>query len=1344
MSNIFIQNPPRVAILNLEDMSVRHTLVFLGDVPANIYLAAEGWSKSPSKTTGAPLREYYGSDFAEKLGAARLDTKTQPRKVAKDGGEELDFDMDLDSIERALEQTTTQPAIAVAKLTDVELKAEQFKTSVSYPREIHIFPEDTMASVKEKIQLATRIPTYRQHLFYEAPHYTTTYNIFLNAIYDTDLRNIHGDATTHIFGIPIDKYLYDSRGSVQVNALDTFNLATDALGTTMFVGDIADYFEPRAIQLRTSLRDTYSMDILYWGFVVKFWPQITRDVLGEFIASEGELANKYPVLVKSSQVLSSKYAAEKKVIINKYRNYGDADVLTESGKVQIAITQASVFTPNTYTPVNIRNLFDLLPTSQDVPEIRAYIMIERKSYELRKRHRSATEDIIFPAGIVKTGVIMAIATKLEYADALSSYMFFNVLPSGAYICRIRFPSILEYDFTDTLETIIRLSRPSIAQINKLSGSVFLKGGNIPNISVETAVYKNISMYLYWKRTMSIQSFQAMKGFWDPYITAGIIARRLIQGVDRFEFNFIKGMFEYDRTAISRILAASGKAELKNQYMWQIDPAIHARWMSVYGYRAAKMVHRLGDVRFEISNIHEREFRLFYDYVLSYILTVQASKEQIFTSHKKMSKIHALRDLDPKLYDFSKLGSKHIYSRFCQREHQPRVWSPEEYARRLSGLSGKEKELAVALTTKYWNFTTEAPAYYDCPNKKYPHLNFMLGYHPRNYCVPCCNKLKKKESKTAEHCLSKHVLTREIKADALGLRHVMKAGKFLLPGRISHIPSDTLGRLFATSARASEHYVLGVPQDLPGLRHSGMLFCIGVFADMSVDLLYEGLKKYISTSNIHSLAGGKASDYFVDIPAVLSGLDTIRKPAANNEYAKDAWTIIFQEFAVEVLGIYVVTYSEETKTLKMQDEVSRNYANSMKEVSFGVAVEQGKAVFPMVSLNRAEFHQSGIIVSRVYPGDTSDVGSSISRALEWAVRLRPKKFTSRDIPRGKYTVAGRLMSLSHKIYGVILKAPSNSHVFAAIPFEGLTSFNDAPIIQLDAALESPGNFTGEALLEYFKDTNQTPLEVWDTAGSEWLIAQCDSGLHWFQRTPTVKWDCPTKNISFDPRVVNNRIIAQTPPVKDNLDTRANYATYTNYLYQLFVKAFVNYVSAEKNHAFRKQLNEVILSSKFSRGTKEFKDKIYKMLHRDDYAKIVEKISDMIVAGTFTPKKLVAAISKTNYLFDQTTINEIIALPREEATVRIRKMANEFAVVGRVPEGAEFPNIYVACEYDEKQMFCEGKKLICDRPLEELSDLLVGDLLNPLMRKYIFEVAVSHVDYFKFIVRNSETLTIIQNT
>ena len=91
------------------------------------------------------------------------------------------------------------------------------------------------------------------------------------------------------------------------------------------------------------------------------------------------------------------------------------------------------------------------------------------------------------------------------------------------------------------------------------------------------------------------------------------------------------------------------------------------------------------------------------------------------------------------YDIKRYNRKaKVYSVLCQSDRQPILYTEEEH--KLLPSSRKK-------TTKYWNFTYNKPAYYECPNKKYPHLSFKVGKHPKTFAYHVVRNQKSQDLKS---------------------------------------------------------------------------------------------------------------------------------------------------------------------------------------------------------------------------------------------------------------------------------------------------------------------------------------------------------------------------------------------------------------------------------------------------------------------------------------------------------------------------------------------------------------------------------------------------------------------
>ena len=193
-------------------------------------------------------------------------------------------------------------------------------------------------------------------------------------------------------------------------------------------------------------------------------------------------------------------------------------------------------------------------------------------------------------------------------------------------------------------------------------------------------------------------------------------------------------------------------------------------------------------------------------------------------------LRALQEGDPKLFDLRKYDSgATVYSVLCQNPRPPSAYSPAEVA----AMPAKRRDGLV----RYWNFTEDRPAYYECPNPNFPHLSFLEGRHPLGYCLPCCQKTEahpgSRREKINQHCLSAYAAAPDDDGpdgeedDKLGAlmaddeligssRHTLSYGKRIRPGRLATVNALTTELMSAHVSTDDEVAdgalrLLGVPQ-----------------------------------------------------------------------------------------------------------------------------------------------------------------------------------------------------------------------------------------------------------------------------------------------------------------------------------------------------------------------------------------------------------------------------------------------------------------------------------------------------------------------------------------------------
>lgn len=559
-------------------------------------------------------------------------------------------------------------------------------------------------------------------------------------------------------------------------------------------------------------------------------------------------------------------------------------------------------------------------------------------------------------------------------------------------------------------------------------------------------------------------------------------------------------------------------------------------------------------------------------------------------------------------------------------------------------------------------------------------------------------------------------------------------------RLAHIPAETLGRILGDAPGGTNYYVMGVEQSMPGASHAGMFYSVAAILELSIAELFKQLVDYLSSREILEIVAGTPADFYQNTIELIAAITSIRKipgviPLAVQKIFED----ILAEFAADTRNIYVFVFDASTNHLTIPGILSgglRRVDNSRK---YALVSRRDSGVNPIINADVSEYFRlhSSIAYRSFSRGHPASQG--IELVLGQVLAKDTKLFFSGNIP-GEYTSTHILLGITHRVYATILSRGDKEFIYAAIPFEDSKIFSNVPVISSDDVFRDAEKYPWELLNEYLTKTDQEILGLWTIFDDKWAAAVTPAGPHWFG----VKNGLPVipgvqiKKLDYDPREINKTIMSADSP-KDKSDELAARAFYNNYLYRLFVGEFIRSLDNERDHETRIKIYDLIAQANFSRGLVIFKEKLQQLIPAEDFSKIVSQISELILAGTFSKKRLRAALENTAYTFDRLLFKQLEQLTHAEATIKIRETAKNFAVNGQIGTG-EFPNIYLGCSDNAAQIYCKDSKLICERPVEELADLLAGDLASPLMRRYILESATPYVNFFKFQEHLDELISI----
>jgi hypothetical protein len=747
--------------------------------------------------------------------------------------------------------------------------------------DITVFPEDTIFDLRLKLCAAAGVPLWRAHLFYyvgvDSGGATTSegpvlpYRVTLDGVpVPIDWRALGAPTgTRQVAGVAVDLTMEARHDGLRVEALDTFTLLAPLAAqspmrvTRAYYVDLAALPFDRAA-LGVALRDRYQFDLLYYSAIVKYWPQLSPDAaaraLGALAGSgdAGAIAETYPALAPDATALLARFAAER-ALGGAARAWRPA---ATRGRSAVAVTAASLRVAPAAARVRVatRNVFDWVATGAGAGAVlAARTRFDGPTGPLTASKRHSASFIGAAAVAVDTFIgrltrryatAFALARTARDASAATQIATLTVGPDGRYDVAAEWREDDRVSFEDIHSELAQVTAPVLKTINRMGAAAFPIGGELASgIGTKTSgALGQITASVFWPHALSAAAFRDLKASFREYEVAGAIGIRGLQLSGTFQFAFRRGIVAYDRRQIG--------ADTTNQYSWLTDADAAARWATMFGGRTVRIIHRATDLQVEIARADSlAEFNLIVGYLFAHLDEVGRAAKTVSVSapapsSKAIRRLRRLQERDPQLFDLKRHAPEStVYSVICQAGRQPHVYDAAEAAtlapRRREGL------------TKYWNYTTKEPAFYECPNPHYAHLSFRAGVHPLGYCLPCCKKSRaavgSRAAATNRECLklggpnknadvsanvSANVsadvsadVSANVSADAdtdAGARHVLAYGKVLAPGRLGALPRILSEGLFLGilgGASKTSCMIIGIEQEAPAVPNAGFAFAL---------------------------------------------------------------------------------------------------------------------------------------------------------------------------------------------------------------------------------------------------------------------------------------------------------------------------------------------------------------------------------------------------------------------------------------------------------------------------------------------------------------------------------------
>jgi hypothetical protein len=988
--NTFLNNPLKIIHYDLINKDIKKVYTLLGNIPKAVKNAV----MNPKGGNIKVLEKFYGKRWKTVLGQNIIT-----------GGEE-ETDISFEDVDISFEDIDL--TIPVKEKEVVKVPSET-KNKIEYV-DLGVFPEDSWADLRDIVYTITDISPYRQHLFYSD-------KIKIRIPYQVSLDNspVFIDITNNkifpdvILDIHVDKLMEDLKETILIENFEPFKLLGNFIYAdhTIYLVDFNDVIMSKSPHFAKILEDEIQFNLLYYGFVIKYWPIISPTIFKKILLEEPLPEYLFPHAIKL------KIQKQRELIDSTYS--GINSILRQDNKLfNISIIEATVNVSNNIR-INLRNLFDKLKTDKFMP----VVQFKYKDKYIEKRHVYWGRDLKIPIVYTATDYVLVVLEKCRV-------VFYA---SGKYNINFKWKEDYNINFADAIKLSKISVEPLLKNIEKLGRLVL---NILPNQFLirpdKTSHLTNITAIINWNKIVNTTTFNAFKNLWkQEYESCNIISTKFIGQMFIFAFYFKKGLISFTPHEIIRIFGESNI----NQFDYISNPELEAKFNYIFRGRLIKIHHKIINIKIEISNVQSEEFNIIRNYLLVFLHNNmrEVKSEQLAKISSTDKKLHLLLERDPELFDLKRHDPKSkLYTVLCQQPKQPIIYTEEEY----KSMSKKDQEGII----KYHNFTFDSPAYYKCPSGKYPYLSFRNDVHPLNYCLPCCKKKKlipgSKKEKVYNLCLNHHIVHEDmVEKEDIPITHVLEYKKLLNVGRQSLIPGGIISDLLFSTIEDSNtsYHLVGVPQHGYSVDNLGILFSIAKILDMSAQDLLNYWADNVNYDVFKLIGNLDLITNIKDFKYNLRNLITADKPT--EDILLVDWDNVFIELAgyVSNINIAVVHHRENKFSLKS------NY--KFQEYDMGIIITHEDS-YPLALVDKNISLPDNIITLRFILSNplNSLISGLVKNKIEQYSSHLPNITLLKDFIKknSKYNFDTFLTNNQNVIYGVILAVSPNNKVYVPLDYQ----------------------------------------------------------------------------------------------------------------------------------------------------------------------------------------------------------------------------------------------------------------------------------------------------------------------
>jgi hypothetical protein len=1200
-------------------------------------------------------------------------------KHPKTGGGDYDG-FSLDDLKEALDEESSN--IVRTRRSYVQAKRVEYDRKIITITDVDILDEDSMSNFKDKIYSATTIPPYRQHLWYEldgeivSPCYILTRRGVMENINIRDIVKMNA----YIMRIPVCSQWYSDRAEIYIHDRERSTIVGNICSSAKwYVVDINDFFVASREQFAAAIdNDAHMRDMVYYSFIMRFWPSIPKATFYPFVKNEKAMLEEYPQLGSPRAALTSTLKSETR--ISNYPidpNLAPAIFISESDIQPINSTQSSG------ELVNITNLFDALSTDPKMSYIKARVFNNNRLTILTKQFKGGARPHVQSAVDV-----MSIMIYMTWPSIGTTQL--HITNMGTYHVKTVWRENIHAKIGTIYHHTINLINPIIKKINRLGEGIVRRSLDLLDVNnldiISSTLVINIA------RQINSAEFIELKKTLKKYHEANIINLGMSDS-NNINFHFIKGMTHFDEARFAAI------SNTHNSYDRHISHMVGMKWDGIHIKQKQTNINmRTVDVRIRATNLKGSEYGTFIKYMFILFSNLPHTKTKT-TSHT--DKVAYLKESDPLLFDLRRVYNHPLaYSQICQKPNQPR----------LVPRGKKPPSNAV----KYWNFTAKEAAYYVCPHAKYPNLYFKTGVHPNDYCLPCCKKAAPNQGTKLgdiyHRCLKDRSYIHK-KKEFKYSRYIVSYGKKLYPARLSKLPVDSLSHLFyqqysKDGAPLDDECVPDVGYYLYGAETPTMAGAIQNALQDS-DFIAHTMSKISKSNKWSSMLGGSITNHFRTKSDLLADIhSTFELGKALTSF--DMWNQLFKDIALAYWNIKVIQFIDSGGTITLSVETSVKHGSDpiSNRHKYLIAVDTGSHVHPIYMVDIKKYNSGGDIMSRTFEWNDKVMGV-IGNMMQESIVENATSANINHVIQFTQKTGAHITSIHTNTDDTAYAAIVDGKIYMPIT----NSSHDMDVVNDGIYDRSNSNMADMMIFvtawNGWADRQPTiDMKHWLMLGDA-IIGFDDGYLNYYfaDETKSAALEIaklPIIIMNCDPHIIQAAIVSM--PISASTNKETAISLYNHWKYELFLLEFISVINASTNSKVRTELTKTIRNGANI-------NKIHTILaeYPTDYELVVKfldsfssrcsykPIQSKMVGykpRTFNIEAIISMIKTARFDFDNITMIALQKMTHSNLITKLGEMMAPSIKIG-TPNTSEFPHIMSSCRYSRAD-FCTNGKLIMTAP------------------------------------------------